>query len=53
MERRFIESNQELIKDLTNHRANLFVQKIIWQNQLQATKYMSLWIEAKNNKLDK
>lgn len=44
---------QELTKDLTNHRADLFVQKIIWQNQLQATKYMSLWIEAKNNKLDK
>ena len=44
---------QKLIKDLTNHRADLFVQKIIWQNQLQATKYMSLWIEAKNNKLDK
>lgn len=30
------------------HRSNLFVQKILWQNGLQAVKYMSLWIEQKN-----
>ena len=30
------------------HRNNLFIQKILWQNGLQATKYMSLWIEQKN-----
>ena len=30
------------------HRNNLFIQKIVWQNGLQAVKYMSLWIEQKN-----
>jgi len=30
------------------HRSNLFIQKILWQNGLQAVKYMSLWIEQKN-----
>lgn len=30
------------------HRNNLFIQKILWQNGLQAVKYMSLWIEQKN-----
>lgn len=30
------------------HRSNLLIQKILWQNGLQAVKYMSLWIEQKN-----
>ncbi len=34
--------------DIKKHRNELFVQKILWQNSLQATKYMSLWIEQKN-----
>lgn len=35
-------------ENVNNHRSKLFVQKILWQNNLQATKYMSLWIEQKN-----
>lgn len=41
----------EVIKTVSNlkkHRSNLFFQKILWQNALQATKYMSLWIAEKN-----
>ena len=40
---------EKIIKNSTTHRSDLFIQKILWQNYLQATKYMSLWIEAKNN----
>lgn len=39
---------KKMILDLKKHRENLFFQKILWQNSLQATKYMSLWIEQKN-----
>lgn len=38
----------KLYTDLKKHRSNLFFQKILWQNALQATKYMSLWIAEKN-----
>lgn len=38
----------KIYENLPLHRQNLFVQKILWQNSLQATKYMSLWIEQKN-----
>ena len=41
----------EVIKTVSNlkkHRSNLIFQKILWQNSLQATKYMSLWIAEKN-----
>ena len=38
----------DMMKNPDAHRRDLFVQKMLWQNQLQATKYMSLWIEAKN-----
>ncbi|HUH26550.1 MAG TPA: glycosyltransferase [Flavobacterium sp.] len=41
---------QNILSNITNHRSDLFIQKIMWQNQFQATKYMSLWIESKNNK---
>lgn len=37
-----------IFQNVSNHRSQLFVQKIMWQNNLQATKYMSLWIEQKN-----
>src|SRR5690554_553640 len=37
----------KILKNKTIHRSDLFVQKILWQNYLQATKYMSLWIEGK------
>lgn len=35
-------------ENIEAHRSNLFIQKIMWQNGLQAVKYMSLWIEQKN-----
>src|SRR5690606_41694525 len=44
---------EEILKNSAKHRSDLFVQKILWQNSLQATKYMSLWIETKNNGLIK
>lgn len=37
-----------IVSNVEQHRGALFVQKILWQNSLQASKYMSLWIEAKN-----
>lgn len=39
---------KKILENKTIHRKDLFVQKILWQNYLQTTKYMSLWIEAKN-----
>lgn len=44
---------EEILKNSAKHRSDLFVQKILWQNSLQATKYMSLWIETKNSGLIK
>lgn len=41
---------QQILKDSQAFRSNLFVQKILWQNSFQASKYMSLWIQEKNNK---
>lgn len=38
----------KIYENIEAHRSNLFVQKILWQNGLQAVKYMSLWIEQKN-----
>lgn len=38
----------KIYENIELHRNNLFIQKILWQNGLQATKYMSLWIEQKN-----
>lgn len=35
-------------ENIEPHRSNLFIQKILWQNGLQAVKYISLWIEQKN-----
>jgi len=44
---------EKIVRNLAEHRSDLFVQKILWQNQLQSTKYMSLWIELKNSGLNK
>lgn len=38
----------KIYENIELHRSNLFIQKILWQNGLQAVKYMSLWIEQKN-----
>lgn len=38
----------KLYKELEQHRKSLIIQQLLWQNQLQATKYMSLWINEKN-----
>jgi len=38
----------KIYENIELHRNNLFIQKILWQNGLQAVKYMSLWIEQKN-----
>lgn len=40
----------ELQQNIEKHRADLFIQKILWQNTLLATKYLSKWIEAKQIK---
>ncbi|GGE40065.1 glycosyltransferase [Psychroflexus planctonicus] len=38
----------QIESDLTKHRQQHFYGQILHQNQLQSTKYMSLWIEEKN-----
>jgi O-antigen biosynthesis protein len=44
----FIHQVEELQKNLEKHRANNFIGSLLQHQTLQATKYMSKWIEAKN-----
>jgi hypothetical protein len=44
---------QTTISGLNNHRETNFTGKLLKQQQFAATKYMALWIEAKNKGLDK
>ena len=39
---------QLLFNGLKNHRESLFLQSLLWHQSLNATKYMSQWIEEKN-----
>lgn len=42
-----------LCKELENHRKSLFLQGLMWHQSLNATKYMSQWIEEKNKQTNK
>lgn len=44
----FISSIEKLQENLEAHRRQNIMGQILWSNQFSATKYMSLWIEAKN-----
>lgn len=48
----FVEKVQELRKKLPSHRNQHFLGQIFHEQTLQATKYMSKWIELKNMKED-
>lgn len=43
------EQLQLLFNGLKTHRESLFLQSLLWHQSLNATKYMSQWIEEKNN----
>ena len=49
-EKDFIEKIKILIENLELHRNQNYLGKVLQQNALQSTKYMSKWIEEKNNK---
>lgn len=42
------EQVQLLFNGLKTHRGSLFLQSLLWHQSLNATKYMSQWIEEKN-----
>lgn len=46
----FINKVSELMENLDNHRSENYLGKILQHHQLNSTKYMSRWIEAKNKK---
>ena len=46
----FINKVSELMENLDNHRNENYLGKILQHHQLNSTKYMSRWIEAKNKK---
>lgn len=50
-EKYFAEKIQNLLENLKSHRNQNFLGKILQQNALQSTKFMSKWIEEKNKKL--
>ncbi|SFI51848.1 glycosyltransferase [Halpernia frigidisoli] len=50
-EQGFIERIQSLSENLESHRNENYLGKILQQNALQSTKFMSKWIEEKNKKL--
>lgn len=43
----FLERLQEIASTLQQHRNRNFIGHILWNNQFASSKYMSLWIEAK------
>lgn len=47
----FINCLNNLIKDVKRHRNDNFIGQILQHTSLQATKYMSKWIEAKNKNI--
>ncbi|MCD9854324.1 glycosyltransferase [Epilithonimonas sp. JDS] len=46
----FISKVSEVMENLENHRIENYLGKILQHHQLNSTKYMSRWIEAKNKK---
>ena len=48
LEPTFINRILEIQQDLENHRSEHFLQSLLQYQTLQATKYLSKWIEAKN-----
>lgn len=49
LEQHFINRILEIQQDLVNHRSQHFLQSLLHYQTLQATKYLSKWIEAKNS----
>lgn len=49
LEQPFIDQVKEIKKNLTVHREQNFLGSLLQHQTLQATKYMSKWIEAKNS----
>ncbi|MDO6567528.1 glycosyltransferase family 4 protein [Alteromonas sp. 1_MG-2023] len=45
------ELTASIAKDVNSHRSSLFLQGLLWHQTLNASKYMSQWIEAKNQNL--
>jgi glycosyltransferase involved in cell wall biosynthesis len=43
-----IHTFEKLVNSLNAHRQGLFLQSLLWHQTLNASKYMSQWIEAKN-----
>lgn len=44
----FVVTLEELVARIDTHRQGLFLQSLLWHQTLNASKYMSQWIEAKN-----
>ena len=42
----------EILSNLEDHRNNNFTGKMLLHHSLQSSKYMSKWIQEKNNNLD-
>jgi len=47
LEQPFINNILEIQQDLENHRSQNFIGSLLQQHRLQATKYLSKWIEGK------
>jgi aspartate/tyrosine/aromatic aminotransferase len=45
----FMKQIKDLQEDLEQHRANNFLGSLLQYKMLQSTKYLSKWIETKNN----
>lgn len=48
---KLIDAIKQAYESRDSLRAGNFLQQLLWQKQLQASKYMSQWIEAKNKNL--
>jgi len=46
---RFMSTIRELQKDISDHRRHNFTGQMLMHHKSASTKYMSLWIEQKNN----
>ncbi len=50
LQREFLTSIEETIKNIQNKRSNNFTGQMLFHHTLQSSKYLSKWIEEKNNK---
>jgi len=49
----FLNRLEETTQQLNNHRLNNFIGQMLQHQSMQSTKYMSKWIEVKNNQIPK